>query len=143
MRQTQTLQTVERRESRDEAIVRLALEARRRGVRVYRQATMWFATSRSRPGTLHRVTGYSCDCAAFARHQRCTHNSALLDFMGWLPTVTPEPDPLVPPTSPGPSECGECLGSGFVRAYYSGGLNAWEASPCLDCDATGTRRYAA
>jgi hypothetical protein len=139
------MQTI-KRESRDEAIVRLAMEARKRdtNVKVYRSGVEWFASSQSRPGVLHRVTGLSCDCDGFLRWQRCRHHSALLDHLNWLPTPTGslDPDPE-PPTSPGSSECGECLGSGFVRAYYGGGMSDWEVSRCHACGSTGTRRHAA
>jgi hypothetical protein len=139
------MQTVERRETRDEAIVRLALEARRQDthVKIFRSGTEWFATSQSHPGTLHRLTGYSCDCRGFMAHGRCRHNSALLDHLNWLPTPTgsldPEPEPA---TSPGSSECHECLDSGFTRVYYGGHLSDWDAVPCTACDATSTLRAA-
>ncbi len=140
------MQQTIKRETVDAAIVRLAMEARKRDthVAIFRSGGMWFASSRSHPGTLHRLTAYSCDCRGFMAHQRCRHNSALLDHLGWLPTATGslDPDPE-PPTSPGTSECGECLGSGFTRAYYGGGMSDWEVSRCHACGSTGTRRHAA
>jgi hypothetical protein len=139
MRQAQTMQA---RETVDEAIVRLAMEARRSGVRVYRANETWYATSQSRPGVLHRLSAYSCTCDGFLRWQRCRHHSALLDHLNWLPSVTPDPDPE-PPTSPGTSECHECLGSGYVRAYFGGHLSDWVAAPCNACDAPCSLRHAA
>ena len=83
-------------ESRDAAIRRLALRARELGVKVYchdlGKTVEYFATSTSRPGTLHRVTVLSCDCEGFLRYQRCTHHSALLESIGELPPA-PTPDP--------------------------------------------------
>ncbi len=85
------VQVQRRQESHDEAICRLADEAERRGVRIYRtpDGRHW-ATSVSQPGDLYFVTAYSCTCKGFTHHQRCTHHSALLAHMGWLPG-SPEP----------------------------------------------------
>ncbi len=76
-----------------EHVMRLAAKARAEGVRLYvdRRDGRHFASSVSHPGTLHYVTGYSCDCRGFATHQRCKHLAALLSALGWLPG-TPEPD---------------------------------------------------
>ena len=74
-------------ESHDESIVRLARTAQQRGIQVFREVTTgcWFASSASKPETLHRVTAVSCDCLGFVAHQRCTHHSALLARLGWFP----------------------------------------------------------
>ena len=81
-------------ETRDEAVRRLAVVAQERGLRVYvhevNGRSEWFVTSASQPDRLHRATVFSCDCAGFISHGRCTHNSALLAFIGQLPP-TPEP----------------------------------------------------
>jgi len=122
------------RETHDAAVIRLAGEAAARGVTVYRAGSEWFAPSRTRPGTLHRVTGLSCDCVGFARHQRCGHHSALLAHMGWLPTVTGKQDPdpapapvaLAVPTGP----CPDCQGEGHRRMSTGGGLRDWVYVDC-------------
>src|SRR4051812_1612876 len=81
------------KETRDQAVRRLALMAREKDIQIFcydlgPRAVEYYATSASRPGTLHRVTLISCDCPAFIRHQRCCHHSRLLDEVGELP----EPD---------------------------------------------------
>jgi hypothetical protein len=93
-----------KRESHDEAIVRLAKQARQIGVQLFRVTSSgeMFATSISRPGQLHRLTTISCDCVGFIRHQRCMHYAALLDARGWLPSVD----------SPATLPCDYCKGSG-------------------------------
>lgn len=138
------MQTI-KRETVDAAIIRLAEQARRSGVRICRDRRdgRHYATSVSQPGTWHYVTAYSCDCRGFVTHQRCQHHSALLAALGWINDEVPEPEPPVPATSPGSSECHECLGSGYVRAYYGGHLSDWDAVPCNACDATSTLRHAA
>jgi hypothetical protein len=132
--------TMERRETRqagqrethDAAVIRLAGEAAARGVTVYRAGSEWFAPSRTRPGTLHRVTAYSCDCPGFARHQRCGHHSALLAHMGWLPAGDPDPAPPVAPVALAvPSApCPDCDGAGHRRMSTGGGLDAWVYAAC-------------
>ena len=81
------------KETRDAAIRRLAVTALERGVQVYcyenGPTVTYYATSVSRPGTLHRVTMVSCDCLGFVTHHRCVHHAALLAEIGELP----EPDP--------------------------------------------------
>lgn len=84
----------QRVETRDEAIVRLAETARRRGIRILyhrdlRGVETFYATSWSQTGRLYRVTLLSCDCDGFIQHQRCTHHSAFLAEIGELP----EPEP--------------------------------------------------
>src|SRR5215211_445162 len=70
------------RETWEQAVNRLALQAQETGVKIYCHdlgtQVEFFATSVSRPGRLHRVTLFSCDCDGFIRHQRCSHNAALL-----------------------------------------------------------------
>jgi hypothetical protein len=132
-------------ETREAAVRRLAEQARQRGVKLVRDRNdgRHYASSISEPGAWHLVTGYSCDCIGFQRHQRCMHHSALLAALGWINDEVPEPEPLEPLTSPGSSECHECLGSGFARVYFGGGLSDWVAAPCTACDATSTLRRAA
>ena len=123
------------RETHDQAVIRLAGEAAARGVRVYRAGSEWFCPSSSQPGTLHKVTGYSCDCRGFARHQRCSHHSALLARLGWLPVVGPDPDPPVTPVAlaiPN-SPCPDCQGEGVRRMHTGGGLGDWVTVSCRSC----------
>ncbi len=134
MRQAQTTGRQVTRESHDQAVIRLAGEAAARGVRVFRAGSEWFAPSRTRPGTLHRVTAYSCDCPGFARHQRCGHHSALLAHLGWLPTVTGDPDPA-PPAAPvalavPSAPCPSCDGAGVRKMSTGGHLDAWVIVDC-------------
>jgi len=127
----QTMVTVER-ETVDQAVIRLAAEAARRGVRVYRVGEAWFSPSRTRPGTSHRVTGFSCSCPGFFRHGRCTHNAALLVRMGWLPIGDPDPGPPATPAAlPVPSApCPDCHGEGYRRMSTGGGLDDWLMVDC-------------
>jgi hypothetical protein len=84
---------------------------------------------------LHKVTGFSCDCRAFARHQRCGHHSALLAHMGWLPVIDPDPAPpaapvaMAVPTAP----CPACDGAGVRRLSLGGGLSDWLTVRCRSC----------
>jgi len=79
-------------ETLDEARVRLAAKARQEGVTLtVEEDGRYYATSTSKPGKLHYVTGYSCDCVGFANRGRCKHHSALLSAMGWLDDADPEP----------------------------------------------------
>ena len=83
-----------------QALRRLAEKARKEGVKLFhnRDDGRWFASSVSRPGAIHYVTGYSCDCRGFARHQRCKHYAALLSALGWLEgsePSDPEPKPTI------------------------------------------------
>jgi hypothetical protein len=112
-----TTHPVRRRETHDEAICRLADQAAQRGVQIYRTADgRHWATSISNPDELHYVTGYSCDCRGFLRHQGCTHHSALLASRGWLP-CTPEPTMPTPPVRMPDVPCHACKGEGW---WYGG-----------------------
>ena len=88
--------TVHLSETHDAALVRLAHKARAAGIRLYRDRNdgRHYASSVSQPGTLHYVTGLSCDCVGFATHRRCQHFAALLAALGWLAT-DPEPAPAM------------------------------------------------
>jgi hypothetical protein len=85
------------RETWEQAVNRLALQAQETGVKIFVHdlgtRVEFFATSVGRPGTLHRVTLFSCDCAGFVRHQRCSHVAALLAEVGELPPLPPTPTP--------------------------------------------------
>ncbi len=113
-------------ESHDESIVRLARTARERGIQVFREVAtgQWFATSTSKPETLHRVTAVSCDCLGFVAHQRCSHHSALLAKLGWLPRIDDE--------SPATVDCGACGGSGEI--WRDG---QFTPDPCFYCRGKG------
>jgi len=79
-------------ETLEEARVRLAAKARQDGVTLtLEEDGRHYATSTSKPGTRHYVTGYSCDCAGFANRGRCRHHSALLAGLGWLDDADHEP----------------------------------------------------
>jgi len=112
-------------ESHDASIVRLAQVARERGIQVFQEVATgaWFATSTSKPGTLHRVTALSCDCLGFVAHQRCTHHSALLALLGWLPEVESAPTAM---------PCGSCRGAGEMWSEGN-----WSPDRCWVCQGTG------
>jgi hypothetical protein len=124
---------VQRSESRDEALVRLAAQAMERGVQISRtpDGRHW-ATSISRPGELHYVTGVSCDCPGFMRHQRCTHLAALLASLGWLPEPTP-PAPAVVRMPDAP--CHNCDGNGWGYGTVEGGR--MDRVTCWICGGAG------
>ena len=91
---------VRRLETYQEMLLRLAGTASKRGIRIYTYEPSGdhFATSRSKPDRLHRVTRWSCDCEGFKWLGRCTHHAALLEHLGELPP-TPEPGgaAVIPP----------------------------------------------
>jgi len=128
-------------ETVDEAFHRLAAEARRQNVVVYRVAgpkgPQWFSPSQSRPGGVHALTAVSCDCDGFVRWQRCMHHSALLDHLGWLPVIGPDPEPdppatpvaMVVPLAP----CPDCHGEGWRKVSTGGGLSDWVMVDCRRC----------
>ncbi len=91
------------------ALTRLAGKARTDGIRLFRdRAGRYFASSASKPGTLHYVTGYSCDCLGFVTHHRCKHHAALMTALGWIDdNVDPEPEPPAISTC---NACGVCQG---------------------------------
>jgi hypothetical protein len=99
-------------ESRDEAIRRLAVQARAKHVKILTHAPSneWFAESLSNSGSLHRITVLSCSCVGFFSHGRCMHHSALLDQLGLLPE---DPEPTLSSTiaiiTPAPAELPEVL----------------------------------
>ena len=81
--QTQSTQI----ETEAQAVVRLAAQATASGVRIYSHGTTYYATSKSDPGVLHRVTAWSCDCHGYRYRGRCRHHAALLQHIGELPSV--------------------------------------------------------
>ena len=116
---------VAKRESHDQALIRLAKQARRLGVQLFRVPVTGevFATSISRPGELHRLTHHSCDCQGFVRHQRCQHYAKLLDSLDWLPVVASASSPV---------PCTACDATGQVWLEGS-----WSADQCFYCRGTG------
>jgi hypothetical protein len=80
-------------ETRDEALQRLAAEAKKTGFQIYLypRTGEYYATSTSSPDELHRVTLMSCDCPGSLRHQQCTHHAALLAEFDELPPLPPTP----------------------------------------------------
>ncbi len=88
-----TITDVRITETERTALTRLLAKAKAEGVKLIKDRDgRHFASSVSQPGTLHYVTGLSCDCRGFVSHGRCKHHAALLAALGWL-TGTPEPDP--------------------------------------------------
>jgi len=88
-----------------EDLRRLAALGRERGLRLFEPAPgRWYCSSASDPFALYALTGFSCTCPGFWRHQRCSHHSLLLSSLGWLP----EPEPVPPAT------CPACDGDGVV-----------------------------
>ena len=77
------------------ALHRLAAQAKARGIKIIQNivTNAHFATSASRPGTLHTVTLYSCDCAGFLRHARCVHYAAILEMYHSLPPIVADTGP--------------------------------------------------
>ena len=58
----------------------------------------------SEPGTIYRLTAYSCTCRGFVEWGRCQHHGLLLARLGWLPEVEDDPEPEPPtPVVPCPS----------------------------------------
>jgi hypothetical protein len=77
---------------------RLAERAHERGLRLFRDGPRWYCSSASDAGGCHYVTGFSCDCAGFVAHQRCTHHALLLERLGWLPELEDAaPAPIIIP----------------------------------------------
>src|SRR5688500_2616826 len=103
------------------ALVRLAEEAKRRGLRLFLEeaTSSWFCTSHRAPDRLYRVTAHSCTCEGFLSWQRCTHLALLHAEMGWLADGDPEP-PTPPVASIRPIRpvvtCSLCDGTGQEQA---------------------------
>ena len=115
-----------------EDLHRLADLGRQRGLRVFEASPgRWFCSSASDQFALHVVTGLSCTCEGFLRHQRCSHNSLLLSELGWLPPQEPEPPAVVEPI-----RCPECLGCGVVYVHQCE-LAGFPHPNCTCCDGTG------
>jgi len=125
------VQSVERRrESRDQALHRLAIDARERGITVLRHepTNEYYVESSSAPGRLHRVTAVSCSCKGFQFRAYCCHLAALLDHLGWLP-VSPDPTPAVATVR---ILCPDCRGHGWSYApnRATGAIGRWACRAC-------------
>jgi hypothetical protein len=120
------------------ALTRLAGKARMDGIKLYRdRAGRYFASSASKPGTLHFLTGYSCDCRGFMTHQQCKHHAALMTALGWVEDKRdPEPEPAA-----AISPCGECGGLGELQdlEVRQFGRFAMQWATCSTCQGTGKR----
>ncbi|MGC4106438.1 MAG: hypothetical protein QM753_08800 [Thermomicrobiales bacterium] len=90
-----------------------AAKARAEGMQLLRAQTgEYYATSKSKPGTLHRVTLASCGCLGFVRHQHCRHHSALV--MAHLHQELSEAPALAPACA-----CERCQDVGTVEVHHS------------------------
>jgi hypothetical protein len=129
-------------EAVDQAIGRLAQKARDLGVRLVRDDDgRYYASSVSRPGHWHYVTGVSCDCPGFASHGRCMQHPALMAALGWT-GHTPEPDRV---SVKAQVRCQECDGRGSTPGTVSTGPRTWAYANvmCISCHGTGVSRPAA
>ncbi len=135
-------------ESREAALIRLADQARTTGVKLYmdRKDGRFYASSRSQPGTFHRLSGFSCSCQGFIRHGRCAHLAALHAALGWLEAPDPTPptgSSLVTVTSDTVS-CPTCNGTGSECGTISTGRSwRYENVVCTSCHGRGTIETAA
>ena len=116
-------------ETEHTALTRLLAKARAEGVKLLRDHDgRHFASSVSQPGTLHYVTGLSCDCRGFVSHGRCKHHAALLSALGWL-QGDPEPDP------------GMTITCAHTDGHYSLATNPeWQVSPTIRIFASPSTR---
>jgi hypothetical protein len=105
-----TIATTVAPESREAALMRLADKARATSIRLYQDRVdgRFYASSRSHPGALHRLTGFSCTCQGFIRRGRCAHLAALHSALGWLDG--PDDGGAALPN------CSTCMDAGHVDA---------------------------
>ncbi len=138
-----TIATSTRPESREDALIRLADQARTSGVKFYQDRAdgRFYASSRSRSGTYHRLTAWTCTCRGFAHHQRCTHLAALHAALGWVEREDPDP---TPPAALASTRCPDCQDSGQVTGTISTG-RSWTCASvtCPTCHGCGERGKAA
>lgn len=115
-----TIATSTTPKSREAALVRLAEQARTSGVRLYQDLRdgRFYASSRSQPGTYHRLTAWTCTCRGFVHYQRCAHLAALHSALGWLELEDPNPTPSADPVS---TTCPDCQGTGAVTGTIGRG----------------------
>ena len=130
------VQMLQTRETRTDALVRLAAKARHEGVQLFRDRAdgRYYASSASTPGTRYMVTGYSCECRGFVAHGRCKHYAALMAALGWIegsPALTPEPQAVT-------ATCRTCDGHGTHPATVAFGRTIrFEDVTCERCHGTG------
>ncbi len=128
------------------ALTRLAAKAQQDGIKLFRDRTgRYFASSASCPGTLHYVTGYSCDCKGFITHGRCKHHAALMTALGWV-DGTPEPTQPVSRVKnfDTTSVCSTCNGTGSECGTVASGRSwRYDSIVCTSCHGTGTITAAA
>ncbi len=130
------VQMLQTRESRTDALVRLAAKARHEGVQLFRDRSdgRYYASSASTPGKRYYVTGYSCECQGFVQHGRCKHYAALMAALGWIegsPEPTPAPQALT-------ATCRTCDGHGTHPATVAYGRTIrFENVTCGRCHGTG------
>ena len=81
-------------ESIDQALVRMAANARGRGFAITGRDVLgaWLITSPMSHQVPYRTSRSRCDCVGFATHGRCSHLAVLLDHLGELPVVGTEED---------------------------------------------------
>jgi hypothetical protein len=106
------------------------------GVKLIRAASgRYYAESRSAPGTLWFLTGFSCQCPGFLHRQTCRHHRALMQALGWT-----RPEPTPPAVT-----CAECHGAGTVPATIATGPRSWAYTneTCPSCHGTGSVHLAA
>ncbi len=128
------MDTIERRiaQVERETLLRLADKAEREGARVLLTADgTHFATSRSNPTMLHRISVDSCDCRGFLVWNRCGHHALLLAHLGLIPDVDPEPEPALTLVI-APPVCAPCRGRGWV--YVTHDDDSWPVkTTCSRC----------
>jgi hypothetical protein len=92
-------------ETRDQAIHRLAREARAQELRVFEHlgTGRFYVSSHTAPDLCWEVSLLHCECPHFVRDHACRHHSALLHHLGELPVL---PSPSTPTTAV--VECPAC-----------------------------------
>ncbi len=120
---------------------RLADQGRRNGVRILTECVSGerFATSAGEPGTLYRLTAYSCTCMGYDHTGRCQHHSLLLADLGWLPDTNTDPEPPTPaaPAAAVEVECPECEGIGCAGFDEDDVGRFWPTGTCAACEGGG------
>ena len=137
-------QTITRRPVRPATVAdfhRLAGLAEARGVDVVQDHRgRWMAISASTPGLVYALSGFSCSCAGFQSHQRCSHPALLLRRLGWLPELGPELGPELPSVAPVPAaivateRCISCTVGKIEEWGVSGPIGC---RPCDICGGSG------
>ncbi len=130
------VQMLQTRETRTDALVRLAAKARDEGVHLFRDRSdgRYYASSASAPGLRYMVTGYSCECRGFVAYGRCKHYAALMAALGWIegsPAPTSEPLAIT-------ATCRTCDGHGTHPSTVAYGRTVrFENVTCERCHGVG------